>query len=118
MGLRANWRCLRDSQRDLRAYQRGLKSCQRRMRARFRGLRASQRGLRASRRGLRATQQSLRASPRGTDGCTDVQTYEWMNRISPHSTRLCPLLEPLPKNQAKAYEGICGQRTSLKGLRA
>ena len=85
--LRACWRGLGAGWRGLRAGWRGL-------RAGWRGLRASQQGLRASRQGLRASRQGLRTSQRG-DGQTDGRTFG----ISPHSTGLCPLSGPLPKNQ-------------------
>ena len=89
--------------------------CQRGLRANCRGLRAWQTGLRACARGLSACQNGLPEGPEGLpkgperlpegpeglperpeeaggDGRTDGRTYG----ISPHSTGLRPLSEPLP----------------------
>ena len=67
----------------------GLRACER-------GLRACQRGQGACKRSLRACQEAREGMNRRTDGCTDRRTDGWMDGISPHSTRLCPLLESLP----------------------
>ena len=58
-----------------------------------RGVRAYQRGLKAFQRGLRACQRGARACQEAQGGWTDLQ----MDRISPHSTELCPLPGLLPK---------------------
>ena len=98
--LRARLRGLRACWRGLRACWRGLRACWRGLRAGWRGLRASQQGLRASWRGLGASQHGLRASQRGAGGRMDGRADGRTDGISPHSTGLCPLSGPLPKNQS------------------
>ena len=55
------------------------------------GLRPSKPGLRLSQTGLRPSQPSLRM-----DRQMNERIAKWTDRISPHSTGLCPLLGPLP----------------------
>ena len=69
--------------------------------------------MRTSWRGLRPSWSGLRASY-SWDGRTNGQTNGRTNRISPHSTGLRPLPEPLPKNDISGDDE--GDRTGAASL--